>query len=167
MAPPQLIRGGIPLTSVRGLNASQIRTLNDLWISTAQELAGVYGASEPVRSRLAATLGIQRSALDPIATAAQRLIPLMYGAPSRAELWPAQSLNTAWARYWTIPKSSYNGTGICRSIRGLSAPSPRQAQSPRSTATLAQPGPAAAHALPMQRSRCGSNWRSPQVRRAT
>lgn len=84
MAPPQLIRGGIPLTSIRGLNAPQIRTLNGLWINTAQELAGVYGASEPVRGRLAATLGIQRSALDPIVTAAQRLIPLMYGAPSRA-----------------------------------------------------------------------------------
>jgi len=79
-----LIRGGIPLTSVRGLNAPQIRTLNVLWINTAQELAGVYGTSEPVRGRLAATLGIQRSALDPIVTAAQRLIPLMFGAPSRA-----------------------------------------------------------------------------------
>lgn len=84
MAPPLLIRGGIPLTSVRGLNPAQMRILNDLWINTAQELAGVYGASEPVRSRLATTLGIQRSALDPIVTAAQRLIPLKYGAPSRA-----------------------------------------------------------------------------------
>jgi len=83
VAPSQLIRGGIPLTSVRGLNAAQIRILNDRWINTAQELAGIYGASEPVRGRLAATLGIQRSALDPIVTAAQRLIPLMHVAPSR------------------------------------------------------------------------------------
>ncbi len=84
MAPPQLIRGGIPLTSVRGLNAAQIRTLNGLWINTAQELVGVYGISEPTRGRLATALGIHRSAFDPIVNAAQRLIPLAHYTSSRA-----------------------------------------------------------------------------------
>ncbi len=84
MAPPQLIRGGVPLTSVRGLTSTQIRTLNDLWINTAQELAGIYGGSEPTRGRLAAVLGIHRSALDPIATAAQRLIPPIHGVSFRS-----------------------------------------------------------------------------------
>ena len=84
MAPPQLIRGGIPLASVRGLSTVQVRTLNDIWISTAQELVGIYGASEATRGRLAAALRIHRSALDPIVKAAQRQIPMMVGGSSRA-----------------------------------------------------------------------------------
>ena len=75
MASPDLIPGAAPLSSVQGLNPTQIRTLNDLWIDSAQQLIGIYGTTEPTRIRLAAALGIERTTLDGIVSMAQRLEP--------------------------------------------------------------------------------------------
>jgi hypothetical protein len=82
VARPELIPGAAPLSAVPGLTAAQQRVLADLWISSAQELVGVYGTTELARSGLAEALGINRTALDPLVNAAQRLIPLTRNASS-------------------------------------------------------------------------------------
>lgn len=75
MAPRELIPNAAPLSNVPGLTLAQARALSDLWINSAQELVGIYGTTELTRGRLAALLGISRTALDPLINAAQRLIP--------------------------------------------------------------------------------------------
>jgi hypothetical protein len=77
-----LIPGAAPLSAVPGLTPAQERILANLWINSAQELVGVYGTTELVRSRLAAALDLSRTALDPLVNAAQRLIPLTRAAGS-------------------------------------------------------------------------------------
>ena len=43
----------MPLSSVPGLTAAQIKTLGDSWILTAQELVALYDTNEAIRNRLA------------------------------------------------------------------------------------------------------------------
>ena len=76
MTPRELIPAAAPLSAVAGLNPAQQRILSNLWINSAQELVGIYGTTELARGRLAAMLGVSRTALDPLVNAAQRLIPL-------------------------------------------------------------------------------------------
>ena len=45
MIPPDLIPGSAPLSSVPGLNPTQVQALNDLWIDSAQQLVGIYGTT--------------------------------------------------------------------------------------------------------------------------
>jgi C1A family cysteine protease len=71
-----LIPGAAPLSGPLGLNDAQQRVLANLWISSAQELVGVYGTTERTRSLLAGMLSISRTALDSVVNNAQRLIPL-------------------------------------------------------------------------------------------
>jgi hypothetical protein len=79
MTSPELIPQGVPLAAVPGLTAGQIKTLNDCWITTAQELVATGARHEPTRVLLAQALGVERAALDAIIHAAQNLIP-----PTRA-----------------------------------------------------------------------------------
>lgn len=73
MIAPELIPGAAPLPAVPDLNPNQVQTLNDLWIDAAPQLVGIYGSNEANRVRLAAMLGIERTGLDTIVNAAQRL----------------------------------------------------------------------------------------------
>lgn len=70
-----LIRNGVPLASVPGLTAAQIKALNDAWLLTAQELVALHNTNDAVRNRLAAALGVPRPVLAQIAAAAEKLIP--------------------------------------------------------------------------------------------
>lgn len=85
MISSDLIPDGVPLSAVPGLTGAQVETLRDLWIDTAQQLVGIYAASEVTRLRLASTLGIQRNGLDAIMNTAQRLVPRT-PLPTRAAL---------------------------------------------------------------------------------
>jgi len=75
MTPPQLIPNGVPLSSVPGLTAAQIKTLSDSWITTAQEMVALASANEALRNRLADALAVDPPTLDGIVQAAQKLIP--------------------------------------------------------------------------------------------
>lgn len=71
----ELIRNGIPLASVPGLTAAQIKVLNDAWLLTAQELVALHNTTDALRNRLATALGLPRPVLAQIAAAAEALIP--------------------------------------------------------------------------------------------
>ncbi len=71
----ELIPGGVPLSAVPGLNQAQIKTLQDAWILTAQELVALHNTDESTRDRLASALGISRQALSQLVTEAEALIP--------------------------------------------------------------------------------------------
>ena len=75
MTTPELIPNGVPLSSVPGLTATQVKTLNDSWIGTAQELVALCATNDKIRDRLAQALGVPRAALDDLTTAAKQLIP--------------------------------------------------------------------------------------------
>ncbi len=75
MTPPELIPNGVPLSSVPGLTAAQVKTLNDSWIGTAQEFVALHGTNDEIRDRLAQALGVPRTALDDLVAAAKKLIP--------------------------------------------------------------------------------------------
>jgi C1A family cysteine protease len=75
MTLPELIPNGVPLSSVPGLTAAQVKTLNDSWIITAQEFVALHGTNDELRNRLAQALGVSRAALDDLAAAARQLIP--------------------------------------------------------------------------------------------
>ena len=75
MTSPELIPNGVPLSSVPGLTAAQVQTLNDSWIVTAQEFVALHGTNDNIRNRLAQALGVPRAALDDLAAAAKKLIP--------------------------------------------------------------------------------------------
>jgi len=75
MAPPELISQSVPLANVPGLTTAQIKTLNDAWIDTAQELVALAKEPESVRNLLERALGVDRHALDQIIQAAQGVIP--------------------------------------------------------------------------------------------
>jgi C1A family cysteine protease len=82
VAPRELIPGAAPLSAVPGLSDAQRRVLANLWLSSAQELVGVYGTTERTRSLLAGMLSISRTELDSVVNSAQRLIPLTRDASS-------------------------------------------------------------------------------------
>ena len=75
MSSPELIPNGVPLSSVPGLTAAQVRTLNDSWIGTAQEFVALHGTNDDLRNRLAQALGVPRAALDDLVASAKQLIP--------------------------------------------------------------------------------------------
>jgi C1A family cysteine protease len=75
MTSPELIPNGVPLASVPRLTAAQVKTLNDSWIGTAQEFVALHGTNDNLRDRLAQALGIPRTALDDLVSAAKDLIP--------------------------------------------------------------------------------------------
>jgi hypothetical protein len=75
MTSPSLIPDGVALTSVPGLTAGQIKTLNDTWIATAQELVALVNCPDVVRDPLARALGVDSAGLDRIGQAAQAAIP--------------------------------------------------------------------------------------------
>ena len=75
MTSPELIPNGVPLSSVPGLTAAQVQTLNDSWIVTAQEFVALHGTNDDLRNRLAQALGVPRAALDDLVAAAKQLIP--------------------------------------------------------------------------------------------
>ena len=75
MSSPELIPNGVPLFSVPGLTAAQVRTLNDSWIGTAQEFVALHGTNDDLRNRLAQALGVPRAALDDLVASAKQLIP--------------------------------------------------------------------------------------------
>lgn len=91
---PELIPGGVPIDRVPGLDAAQADSLRDLWITTAQQLVGLYGTNETTRVRLAAMLDVPRTALDGLVNTAQRLIPL-----ARSPQDPALAFEVATAGY--------------------------------------------------------------------
>lgn len=71
----ELIPNGVRLADVPGLTAAQIKTLNEAWILTAQELVALDAASEAMRGRLAVALKLSPPALTQIITDAKALIP--------------------------------------------------------------------------------------------
>ncbi len=71
----ELIRNGVALASIPGLTTAQIKALADVWILTAQELVALHNTNDAVRARLAAVLGLSRTALKQLADAAEALIP--------------------------------------------------------------------------------------------
>ncbi len=71
----ELIPNGVLLASIPGLTAAQIKTLADAWILTAQELVALHNTNDALRNRLAAALGLSRTALAQLAAAAEALIP--------------------------------------------------------------------------------------------
>ena len=75
MTTPELIPNGVPLSSVPGLTAAQVKTLNDSWIVTAQEFVALHATNDDLRNRLAQALGVPRAALDDLVAAAKQLIP--------------------------------------------------------------------------------------------
>ncbi len=75
MTTSMLIPNGVPLASVPGLTAEQIKTLSDSWLVTAQEFVALGSANAALRDRLASALNIPRAALDPLIAAAKAAIP--------------------------------------------------------------------------------------------
>ncbi len=75
MTPPDLIPNGVPVANVPGLSGTQVKTLTNAWIMTAQELVALAACPEAVRGPLARALGVDSAGLDRIAKAAQSLIP--------------------------------------------------------------------------------------------
>jgi C1A family cysteine protease len=75
MTSPELIPNGVPLSSVPGLTAAQVKALTDSWIVTAQELVALHGTNDDLRNRLAQALGMPRTALDDLVAVAKQLIP--------------------------------------------------------------------------------------------
>ena len=82
MTPPELIPKGVPLSSVPGLAAAQIKTLRDSWLLTAQELVALHQTNEDLRVRLAGALGVPRAALDDIAHGGKSTDP-RYARPAQ------------------------------------------------------------------------------------
>ena len=75
MTSPELIPNGVPLSSVPGLTAAQVKTLTDSWIVTAQEFVALHGTNDDLRNRLAKALEVPGAALDDLVAAARQLIP--------------------------------------------------------------------------------------------
>ena len=75
MTSPELIPNGVPLSSVPGLTAAQVKTLNDSWIATVQEFVALHGTNDNIRTRLAQALGVLQATLDDLAATARKLIP--------------------------------------------------------------------------------------------
>ncbi|MCX7707925.1 MAG: hypothetical protein N2204_07965, partial [Anaerolineae bacterium] len=71
----ELIPAGVPLSAVPGLNQTQVKTLRDAWILTAQELVALHNTNDATRDRLASALGISRQVLSQIVADAEALIP--------------------------------------------------------------------------------------------
>lgn len=71
----ELIPNGVPLASVPGLTAAQIKILSDSWLLTGQELVALYETNDALRARLAAALGLPPPNLAAIVTAARALVP--------------------------------------------------------------------------------------------
>ena len=75
MASPELIPEGVPLSSVPGLTAAQVKALGDSWILTAQEFIALSDANEALRKRLAQVLGVTDAVLADLVAAARKLLP--------------------------------------------------------------------------------------------
>lgn len=76
MTPAELIPNGVLLSAVPGLSARQIKTLNDAWIDTAQELVALAECPEVVRTPLARALGVDQAGLDAVVVSARAAIPI-------------------------------------------------------------------------------------------
>ncbi len=114
MIPSDLIPDGVPLSRVRGLTEAQAAKLGDLWIDTVQQLVGIYATSETTRMRLAAALGIERTGLDGIMDAAQRLAPRSRNRPAAPGWrWRRPPPITRSARCWKTPPSRSPGWRAC------------------------------------------------------